>query len=483
MKILRFATVMISAGCLAGCVVGPNYKPVAKDMPSAWNQPLSAEMKTDPNLPVRWWEIFDDAELDQLVELAVVNNQDIKAAFARLQASRAMLDYTTGQYYPAVDAAGSYSRYKAGKDGVVQSHEEIDAINLHSAGFDFLWEIDLFGRIKRSVESAEASWQASVEDYHDVMVTLLAEVCRNYIDLRTTQMRLAYAEDNIRIQSNSLELTQSRYESEIAGELDVRQAESILATTQAEISLLRIAEAQAIHRLSVLLGQTPQQLKQQLLASKPLPIPEADITVGLPADLLRQRPDIRAAERRLAAQTALIGVAEADLYPSLHLVGTFEIQSRKFSGLGNIHNQTYTFGPGLRWNLFDGNRIRNTIKIEEATTRQLLAAWENTVLLAVEEVENALVSYEQLQLQQQSLTQAVTATRRSMELVETLYKSGLTDFQNVLDTQRSLRTQQDFLAASQGAQLQSLIRIYKSFGGGWQAGTASAGSDENNENQ
>jgi outer membrane protein TolC len=156
------------------------------------------------------------------------------------------------------------------------------------------------------------------------------------------------------------------------------------------------------------------------------------------------------------------------LYPSLQLTGTFEIQSRQLSGVGNIHNQAYSFGPGLRWNLFDGNRIRNTIKIEEAVTQELLAAWENTVLLAVEDVENAMVSYEQLQLQRQAMTRAVEATRRSVELVETQYKSGLTDFQNVLDTQRSLRTQQDFLAASEGAQLQSLVRIYKSFGGGWQ---------------
>lgn len=460
--------VIIGLSCLSGCVVGPDYIPVSKEMPSIWNQPLSEEMKSDPNLPPRWWEIFDDAELNQLVESAAANNRDIKAAFSRLEASRAMLDYTTGQYYPSVDAAGYYQRYRAGKDGVVQANDEFAPINLHGAGFDFLWEIDLFGKIKRSVESSEASYQASIEDYRNVMVTLVAEVCRNYIDLRTTQMRLTYAMDNIKIQSDTLDLTKSRYESEIAGELDVRQAESILATTQAEIPLLRIRQAEAIHRLAVLLGETPQQLEQQLRNPKPLPIPSAKVAVGLPADMLRQRPDIRAAERRLAAQTALIGVATADLYPSLRLTGTFEIQSRQLSGVGNIHNQAYSFGPGLRWNLFDGNRIRNTIKIEEAATQELLAAWENTVLLAVEDVENAMVSYEQLQLQRQAMTRAVEATRRSIELVETQYKSGLTDFQNVLDTQRSLRTQQDFLAASEGAQLQSLIRIYKSFGGGWQ---------------
>jgi outer membrane protein, multidrug efflux system len=468
MTIRITAFIIVGLSCLSGCVVGPDYTSPSKEMSSAWNSSLSEGMKIDPNIPARWWDVFGDENLNQLIETAVTHNQDVKAAFSRLEASRALRDYTTGQYSPTVDAKGSYTRYQSGKDGAVQLPDEPDPVNLHSAGFDFLWEIDLFGKIKRSVESSEALYQASIEDYRDVMVTLVAEVCRNYIDLRTTQMRFTYAMDNIKIQSDTLDLTKSRYESEIAGELDVRQAESILATTQAEISLLRIAEAEAIHRLAVLLGETPLQLQQQLRTAKPLPIPNEKVAVGFPADMLRQRPDIRAAERRLAAQTARIGVATADLYPSLQLTGTFEIQSRQLSGLGNIHNQTYSFGPGLGWNLFDGNRIRNTIKIEEAVTQELLAAWENTVLLAVEDVENAIVSYEQRQLQRQAMTRAVEATRRSMELVETQYKSGLTDFQNVLDTQRSLRTQQDFLAASEGAWLQSLIRIYKSFGGGWQ---------------
>jgi NodT family efflux transporter outer membrane factor (OMF) lipoprotein len=463
-----FVAAVSLAVSLAGCVVGKDYIPASQEMPSAWNQPLSSALRSEPNMPVRWWEIFGDAKLNHLVELAVANNQDVKAAFSRLEASRALRDYTTGQYYPTVDATGSYSRYKASKDGLMQTPDESDAINLYSGGFDFLWEIDLFGKIKRSVESSEASYQASVEDYRDVMVTLLAEVCRNYVDLRTTQMRIAYAEDNIKIQHDTLDLTKSRYESEIAGELDVRQAELNLANTQAEIPSLRIVETAALNRLAVLVGQMPGTLAEQLGKSQPLPSIKEKIAIGLPADLLRQRPDIRRAERQLAAQTAQIGIATADLYPSLQLMGTFGIQSRQLTGLGDIHNKAYSFGPGVQWRLFDANRIKNTIKIEEAGTQELLARWENAVLLAAEDVENAMTAYAQQNDRKESLDSSVKASLRSLELVESQYKSGLTDFQNVLDTQRTLFSQQDKLAASQGEVLKSLVRIYKGFGGGWQ---------------
>lgn len=468
MSMRLIAVFIVGLVCLSGCVVGPDYIPISKEMPSVWNQPLSAGMESDPNMPVRWWEIFSDADLNRLIETAAAKNRDVKAAFSRLEASRALRDYTTGQYYPSVDATGSYTRYQAGKDGVSQLPDEPDPINLHSGGFDFLWEMDLFGKIRRSVESSEASYQASIEDYRDVMVTLIAEVCRNYIDLRTTQMRIAYARDNIKIQQDTLDLTKSRYESEIAGELDVRQAELNLANTQAEIPSLRIAEASSLNRLAVLLGQMPGTLKEQLGKGKSLSEIKEKIVVGLPADMLRQRPDIRRAERQLAAQTARIGVATAELYPSLQLAGTFEIQSRQLTGLGNIHNKAYSFGPGIQWRLFDANRIKNTIKIEKAGTQELFAQWENTVLLAAEDVENAMLSYRQQGERTVSLDNSVKASLRSLELVESQYKSGLTDFQNVLDTQRTLFGQQDKLAASRGETMKSLVRVYKGFGGGWQ---------------
>jgi NodT family efflux transporter outer membrane factor (OMF) lipoprotein len=456
---------------IQGCTVGKDYKSPQVQMPEQWQESSDVfAVVHDPNL-AGWWTIFTDDCLNGLIMQAIENNQDIKAAMHRVDASRALRDYTAGQYYPNVDATGSYSRTQISKDGAVQSETASDPFDLHSAGVDVLWEIDLFGKIKRSIESSEASYQASIEDYRNVMVVLLAEVCRNYIDLRTTQTQIVYALDNIEIQRRTMMLVQKRYESEIVGELDVRQAEVNLANTESAVPLLHIVESAAMNRLAVLLGQMPGTLKDQLSEHKQLPVVQMTPAIGIPADLLRQRPDIRRAERQLAAQTALIGVATADLYPSLQLSGTFEIQSRQLSGLGNIHNQAYSFGPGLRWNLFDANRIKNIIRIEEAGAQELLAKWENAVLSAAEEVQNAMTAYGQQLHRRVLLDDSVKSSRRSVELVENLYTNGLVDFQNVLDSQRTLFLQQEKLAESEGSALQALILFYKSCGGGWQAGT------------
>lgn len=446
---------------IAGCAVGPDYKQPVMELPQDYASSTIADSNEQ-----KWWTVFDDPDLNGLIEEAIANNRDIVAAVYRIDASRALRDYASGEYYPNIDATGSYQRSKLSKDGQIQTPTTPKATNIYSAGFDFLWEIDLFGRIKRTVESADAYYQASVEDYHDVMITMLAEVARNYIELRTTQARIAYAENNVATQQKTLELTQNLYQSEIVSELDVRQAEFNLANTQAEIPSLHTAETANLNRLAVLVGQMPGQLKSKLAPYTNLPQIE-DVNITLPTDLLRQRPDIRRAERQLASQTARIGIATSDLYPSLQLSGYFHIQSRTFSGLGNINNKAYSFGPGIGWNIFDGNRIKNTIKVEEAATNELLANWQNTVLSAVEDANNAMSSYTNGQMRTQSLDDSVKASLRSVEIVESLYKNGLTDFQNVLDTQRSLFVQQDKLASSEGQLLTDIVRIYKSFGIGW----------------
>ncbi|MDD5458843.1 MAG: efflux transporter outer membrane subunit [Phycisphaerae bacterium] len=475
----NFAIVISCIFFICGCAVGPNYKSPTMEMPQEWPAQSSESISftSDPNVQ-GWWKMLEDGDLNNLIEQALENNRDIKAAIYRVEASRASLDFTSGRYFPNVDATADYTRTLPSSNGAIQFPTASQPVNIYSAGFDFLWEIDLFGKIKRSVESTKASYQASIEDYRDVMVTLLAEVCRNYIDLRTTQARIAYAIDNIEIQRKTFELTQSRYKAEIVSELDVRQAELNLANTESEVPTLRVSEAASLNRLAVLLGELPGSLKEEISDYKqPLSIKE-NITIGLPMDMLRMRPDIRRAERQLAAQTAQIGIAKADLYPSLQLSGVWQVQSRQFSGLGNINNKTYSFGPGFQWNLFDGNRIRNMIKIEEATTSELLVNWENTVLSAAENVENAIVSYTQELQRMDSLDNSVTASLRSVELVESLYKNGLTDFQNVLDTQRSLFVQQDKLASSRGVALQAFVRIYKGFGAGWQLSATETSSQK-----
>ena len=449
---------------VSGCTVGPNYTRPDLNLPDQWAAADSAP--ADPNLLSQWWTTFDDATLNTLIERADVNNLDLKAALARLDQSHALRAYASGENLPTIDATGSYTRSRYSQNGLNAVPGEH---SLYSAGFDAAWEIDLFGRIRRSVESAQAAFEQSIEDYRDVRISLYAEVARNYIELRTAQARIRYAVANIDIQQKTLELTQNRFDAEIAPELDVSQARLNLANTESEIPSLRIAENAALNRLAVLVGTTPHTLREELARPEPLPTVQSALTTGLPAELLRRRPDIRSAERALASQTARIGLAEAHRYPSFSLFGTLELQATQFSNMGDWDSRAFAFGPGLRWNLFDGNRLRSLVDIEEARTRQLAAAYEASVLRAVEEVENALVGYVQENERVAALRRSVEAARKSVEMVQTLYKNGLTDFQNVLDSQRSLFTQEDRLAISEGLILQQIVGLYKALGGGWAA--------------
>jgi NodT family efflux transporter outer membrane factor (OMF) lipoprotein len=334
-------------------------------------------------------------------------------------------------------------------------------------GVDASWEIDVFGRIRRAVEASNAELAAAVEDYHDTRVILLAEVAATYVDLRTAQLRLAYARENAEIQRGSLRLTTDRNRAGLVPDLDVRQAELGLAGTEAAIPSLEQQEREAIHRLSVLQGRPPGDLAAELLAVRPIPQPPERVLVGAPADLLRRRPDIRAAERRVAAQTARIGVATADLYPRFSLLGSFSFDALDAAKLFTGDAAAFSVGPAVRWNLFDGGRVRALIAAEEVRAQQSVTRYESTVLRALEETENAIVAFEREQERRDLLRRAVTAAAEALDLVRTLYRIGLTDFQNVLDTQRSLTVQQDELAVSEGLVTLNLIRIYRALGGGW----------------
>jgi multidrug efflux system outer membrane protein len=454
--------------CVFGCKVGPNYKPPEMEMPKEWLYSSADHFTTVPEANnVGWWKIFNEEDLNGLIQQAIVNNNSVMTAFYQIEASRAARDATIGQYYPSITFAGSRTRLLP--SGTSQVPISVKPFDLYSSSLDFLWEIDLFGKIRRSVESSQASYQASIEDYRDIMVTLLANVCNNYIELRTAQERIKYAESNVEIQRKTLELTKSLYKAELVSELDVRQAEFNLANTESQIPLLRITEEAAYNSLAVLVGKMPGTLRDELSANKPLSAVKENINISLPANLIRQRPDIRRAERQLAAQTASIGVAEADLFPALQLSGLFQTQSLKFSGLGNVtDNKSYSYGPGISWNIFNAGITRNNIKIQKAVTAELLSEWQSTVLTAVEDVQNAMYSYIEQQGRQKSLEEAVTALQHSVKLVQNLYDSGLTDFQNVLSTEQSLFVQQDNFAVSKGLLLQDIVLIYQAFGSGWQ---------------
>ncbi|HML74784.1 MAG TPA: efflux transporter outer membrane subunit [Anaerohalosphaeraceae bacterium] len=462
---LLFAVVL-----LAGCKVGPDYKTPEVILPDAWHQQATQGLAQGQADYQTWWLQLDDPVLTDLIDQAAEGNLDVKTAVSRIQQARALLGIATGQYYPQVDASGFYSRDRESKNGLnAPAVGDPDQTNLHNIGAGATWEADVFGRISRSVESSQATLEASVENYRDVLVVLYSDIAQNYIELRALQARIQYALDNIKLQQETLKLTQDRFDAELVPELDVQQARFNLANTESLLPDLRSQQVQAVNRLSVLLGRPAGQLNAELLKTAAVPSMPKEVLVGLPAELLRQRPDIRKAERALAAQTAQIGVATADLYPSFSLSGTLALEAQQMGDVGEWNSRTWGFGPGFRWNLFDGGRIRNNILFEEAKAQETLNQYKQTILLAVEEVENAMVSYQEEQVKYEALDRSVIASQKSVELVSDLYRNGLTDFQNVLDMQRFLSQQQDKLALSRGTVVKNLVRIYKALGGGWSA--------------
>ena len=464
--------VCFSGVFLAGCAVGPDYQKPRVDVPDQWRQHIVERLSDANSLDHQWWENFDDPELTNLIEKASTGNLTARQAVLRINQARAAVDIAAGRYYPDVYGVGSYSRVKESENNYSSSSRSFsglfDPTDYYSAGLDASWEIDVFGRISRGVESAAASYEANVENYHDTLVSLYAEIAINYANLRTTQKRLLYARKNIKIQQNTLKLTKDLYQAELVPGLDIEQAKLNLANTEALVPDLFILEDQILNRLAVLTGQYPGSLSEELKTVSEVPVYVKDIDVGLPVNLIRQRPDIRRTERQLAAQTAEIGVAAAELYPSFSLSGTFAYKSTETGNLFNSSSESYRFGPSMRWNLFSGGRIRSNVKLQKLLRDEVYLQYKNTVLRAVEEVENALVEYKQKLKRTKALAESVQASEKSTKLVDELYRNGLTDFQNVLDMQRTLSLQQDNLAQSRGDIIKSIIRIYKALGGGWE---------------
>ena len=459
--------------CLAmgsGCMVGPNYERPVVEVPDVWQEASTAQVEEGEAPLQRWWTVFEDPQLNELLVRAQVSNLDLIQALWRIQEARAIRGIAKGEHLPNVQGTGDLSREQPSENAVpidVPVEGLGDPGNFFSLGLDASWEIDVFGRIRRSVEAATADVEASVEDYRDVLVTLLSEVALSYVELRALAARVNYAEANVEAQRETMQITRDRFDAGLVSQLDITQAESNLANTEAQIPPLRAGMSGALNRLAVLLGEVPGTLNAELLVPSNIPVPPDGITVGLPAELLRQRPDVRRAERFLAAQSARIGVRTADLYPSFSLFGFLALQSTEGGDLFDSSSFTWGFGLPIRWNIFQGGRIRAAIQVEEARTEQALLAYEQSVLFALEEVEVTMVAYYQERLRRDKLVEAVVASERSVELVRTQYMTGLTNFQNVLDTQRSLFNQQDQLAESEGVLVQNLVALYKALGGGW----------------
>lgn len=451
---------------LSGCAVGPDYVPPDTPMPDAWQLELGRGLADSDDTISTWWTVFDDQVLDGLIERARSGNLDLQAAVARIDEARAIRGISRGEWFPAVDIGAEYQRKREPVSllGPIGGDTE----SFYDAGIDASWELDFFGRIRRSNESADASLAATIEDYRDALVILYADVAGTYIELRTAQTRLTSARENVEAQKGTLELTRKRYKAGLSPELDIRQAELNVARTESSIPTFRQQIAEAIHRLGVLVGAYPATLRSQLSAVAGIPTPPPEVAVGLPVDLLRQRPDLRSAERTIAANSAKIGVATSDLYPRFSLLGTFAFSALDASDMFTSVATNFKVGPTVQWSIFNGGRVLSNIRAEEARTQLALVDYENTVLEALEEATNAIVAYVQQSERRDALDRSVVAASESVRLVKRLYRSGLTNFQNVLDMERSLFAQQDALAASNGSVAFNLIRIYKSLGGGWQ---------------
>jgi NodT family efflux transporter outer membrane factor (OMF) lipoprotein len=472
------AGLLLPLALLPGCaMVGPDYQTPPTDAPSNWAL-LDASRdiaRAEPAGDIsRWWQTFKDPMLSALVDQALQSSPDLKSAQASLREARARRNVAGAGLYPAVNAYGTASRNK--------SSEEIgggDARNTFRAGFDASWELDVFGGIRRDIEAAEADLEASQSSLYETRVSLVAEVALNYIELRSFQIRLRIARDNLATQSETLQLTEWRAQAGLASSQDVEQARTNREQTRALIPALETGLAETENRLAILLGVAPGSLHERLAAAGELPAPPSTVAVGIPADTLRQRPDVRTAERRLAAETARVGVAEAARYPGFNLAGTIGLEALTFSALGNSGAGAYSLLSGITAPIFDAGRLRNEVEIRDALREQALINYEQTVLNALEEVENALASLLYSRKREEAWTGAAEAARNAALLARDRYSAGLTDFQSVLDTERSVLVSEEGLANSRADGISALIRLYKALGGGWSplAETQTTGKD------
>jgi outer membrane protein, multidrug efflux system len=462
----------------AGCSVGPDYRRPDLAVPLGWKEAQQSGIKSEPAELTRWWTAFNDPLLDSLVQRGVQSNLDLRIAEGRIREARAARAVTAAGEWPTVDVSGSYTRNRLSKNalslpfaggGGTSAFPGIDLDqNLYKAGFDASWEIDVFGGVRRSVEASDASIEASVENRRDALVTLLGDVAKNYIDLRGFQRQLAVAQANLKAQQETLDLTKVRLQAGLASDLDVAQAEGQVNSTAAQIPTLESSLKQSAYRLDVLLGLQPGSLWNELSNEKAIPALPPELLIGLPSDLLRRRPDIRRAERQLAAATAQIGAATADLFPKFSLTGAAGLQSLSAGDWFTGRSRFWSVGPTISWPIFDAGKIRANIEVRNAQQEQALNQYEKTVLTAFQEVETTLVNYSKEQSRHRALADAIAANRRALDMANELYVRGLNDFLNVLDAQRSLYAAESDLAQSEATMASNLVALYKALGGGWE---------------
>jgi len=455
---------------LGGCsALGPNFEPPENQLPGQWDQAVSGNFKEQgQEQNIQWWKQFNDQVLDRLIQLAYEQNLSLRTAGLRILEARARLGLVEGSLYPQVQEMNG-EVITIGTAGPAQDRY----YNSTSVGFDAAWEMDFWGKFRRSIESADSSLLANIANYDDVLISLTAEVARTYITIRTLEERIRLTKKNAAIQQGALKLVQYQFDAGTVTELDVLQAKTLLSTTNAVIPNLSRLLQKNRNGLAILLGMLPSDTLEILESSGPIPSVPTDIGVGLPADLLRRRPDIRQAEMQAAAQSAQVGVALTELYPSFTLFGSLGWSANDVgeNDLGDIFTSnsfSYSFGPAFKWNLFNYGRLKNQVRIQDARLEQLITIYQNTVLNAARDVEDSMSGIAYTQKEAGYINKGVLSSKRSMELSLLQYEEGLADYQRVLDSTRAMTQKQDQYAQLQGQIATEFVSLYKALGGGWQ---------------
>jgi len=451
---------------VSGCMVGPNYHPPQPTVPPEW---IGVAKTTTDQLSVataqpaeltQWWRQFNEPTLTALVEEALNTNLDLQLAKARLRQARATRGVAIGGLWPAVSGSGSYQREHSA--GIMPDSQ---AQNLYQAGFDAVWELDVFGGLRRNVESASANVQVAIEGIRDVQVSIAAEVALNYIQLRGYQQEIVIAQNNLKAQQHTADITHKRLNVGFASALDVANADANVATTGSQIPVFETAAKQSIYALSVLLARPPGDLLEKLSPTAKLPSVPAEVPAGLPSDMLRRRPDIREAEAQLHAATAQIGVAVADLFPKFSLTGSVNWQSNLLHTWWTEASRSFGFGPSVSWQIFQGGAIVSNIRVQKALRDQAFITYQKTVLAAFQDVENALIAFAKEQEHRRALNEAVVANRKAVDLSLLLYTEGQIDFLNVAVAQELLYASENALVQSETSIVTDLIALYKALGG------------------
>ncbi|HYQ73020.1 MAG TPA: efflux transporter outer membrane subunit, partial [Gammaproteobacteria bacterium] len=447
------AAVILASGCTT---LGPDFVKPQVAKPESWTETPAGAISSAPLVHSQWWKVFNDPVLDGLVETAYAQNLPLQISGLRILEARAQLGIATGQLYPQVQQAnGSATAVKISNNSPNYNPLAEDSFMDYQVGFDAAWEPDFWGRFRRGIEAADANLASSLADYDNALVSLTAEVARVYVTIRTLEERLAIALNNIELQQESLRIATVRYDNGATTELDVQQALTNLSETQASVPTIKRALRRSKNALSILLGMLPSDLAEMLGPPGQVPVAPQQVAAGVPAELLRRRPDVRSAELRASARSAFIGIAEADLYPTFTLAGSIGYQTSDTgsSSAGDLFDSDsfrFAAGPGFSWNIFNYGRLKNNVRVQDARYQQAIVNYQNTVLKAYQEVEDAMVGFVASQQESAYRRTASGAARRSTDIARIQYREGAVDFQRVIDSERSLVNQQDRWTTSRG---------------------------------